>query len=78
MLYYITQEGESKDFKEFYSALAEALPNYREDVMTLAQELKQEGIYEVAKNLLAEGMPMELVKKVTKLPDLDLIELEKA
>ncbi|MES2142690.1 MAG: hypothetical protein V4471_07420 [Pseudomonadota bacterium] len=82
LLYYISQEGESKDFKGFYSTLAEALPNYSEDIMTLAQQLKQEGReegrYEVAKNLLAEGMSVELVKKLTKLPDLDLIELEKA
>lgn len=53
--------------------------DYKQEFMsTLAQQLKQEGVYEVAKNLLAEGMSIELVKKVTKLPDLDLIELEKA
>lgn len=39
LLYYISQEGESKNFELFYSTLAEALPNYKEDIMTLAQQL---------------------------------------
>jgi len=62
--------------------------------MTLAQQLEQKGLqkgleqglqqgleqsrYEMAKNLLAEGLSLDLVKKVTQLPDLDLTELEKA
>jgi predicted transposase/invertase (TIGR01784 family) len=98
LLYYISQEGESKDFKQFYSNLAEALPNYTGAIMTFAQQLKeeykqefmgtlaqqlkqegcQEGRYEIAKSLLAEGWSLDLVKKVTKLPDLDLSELEKS
>lgn len=44
LLYYISQEGESKNFEQFYSSLAEALPNYREDIMTLAQQLEQKGL----------------------------------
>ena len=56
---------------------------YKQEFMgTLAQQLKQEGRqegrYEIAKSLLAEGWSLDLVKKVTKLPDLDLAELEKA
>ncbi|EDP46570.1 hypothetical protein [Rickettsiella grylli] len=39
---------------------------------------REEERYEMAKNLLAEGLPLELVKKVTKLPDLVLTELEDA
>ncbi|WP_218813609.1 Rpn family recombination-promoting nuclease/putative transposase [Rickettsiella endosymbiont of Dermanyssus gallinae] len=86
LLYYITQEGESKNFEQFYSTLAETLPNYREDIMTLAQQLEQKGLrqgreierYDLAKSLLAEGISLDVIKKVTKLPDLDLIELEKA
>ncbi|MGC1854863.1 MAG: transposase [Candidatus Aquirickettsiella sp.] len=35
--------------------------------MTLAQQLKQEGLqqgwHEMAKSLLAEGMPLEFIKK---------------
>ncbi|MFM2322255.1 MAG: hypothetical protein RLZZ225_408 [Pseudomonadota bacterium] len=47
--------------------------------MKAAQQLKQqgrqEGRYEIAKNLLAEGWSLDLVKKVTPLPDLVLAEL---
>lgn len=83
LLYYISQEGESKNFKGFYSALAEALPNYREDIMTLAQQLKQEGLqqglqqgrYEVAKNLFAEGMSPQSVQRLTGLPEKEVMEL---
>ena len=42
------------------------------------QQGLQEGRYEIAKSLLAEGWSLDLVKKVTQLPDLDLAELEKA
>lgn len=53
-----------------------------EDIMTLAQQLEQKIEYnkalDIAKNLLLKGMSIELVKKVTKLPDLDLAKLEKA
>ncbi|BBB15366.1 transposase [Candidatus Rickettsiella viridis] len=57
--------------------------DYKQEFMsTLAQQLKQQGEYnralDIAKSLLAEGMPIALVKKVTKLSDLDFIELEKA
>nr|WP_143549478.1 hypothetical protein [Rickettsiella grylli] len=58
------------------------IEDYREDIMTLAQQLEQKGRqeerYEMAKSLLDEGFPLDIVKKVTKLPDLDLTELEKA
>ena len=58
----------------------------QEFMSTFAQQLKEEGLqqgrkkerYEMAKNLLAEGLPLDLVKKVTKLPDLDLTELASA
>jgi predicted transposase/invertase (TIGR01784 family) len=86
LLYYVSQEGESKNFEQFYLSLAEALPNYREDIMTLAQQLEQKGLqqghekarHEMAKNLLAEGFSLDLVKKVTRLPDLALSELDKS
>jgi predicted transposase/invertase (TIGR01784 family) len=39
------------------------------------REGRQEGRYEVAKNLLAEGMPLNFVRKVTQLPDLELVEV---
>ncbi len=85
LLYYVSQEGESKNFDQFYLSLAEALPNYRADIMTLAQQLEQKGLqrghekarHEMAKNLLAEGFSLDLAKKVTRLSDLNLSKLDK-
>lgn len=55
-----SQEGESKDFKKFYSNLAEALPNYREDIMTLAHQLKQEGLQQGLQRGLQRGLQQGL------------------
>ncbi|MES2142596.1 MAG: cytosolic protein [Pseudomonadota bacterium] len=41
------------------------------------QQGEQRRALAIAKNLLAKGMPLALVKEVTKLPDLELTELEK-
>ena len=87
MLYYISQEGESKDFKEFYSTLAEALPNYREDIMTLAQQLKQEGLQQglqqgreeflaLIRNLLKQNVPLATIRSASGLSEQELLELE--
>ena len=90
LLYYISQEGESKDFKEFYSSLSEALPNLKEDIMTLAQQLKQEGLQQglqqgrhegelsLAKKLLNRGIDLDLIKSAGGFSEQELIELEKA
>jgi recombination-promoting nuclease RpnB len=87
LLYYISQEGKSKDFKEFYSSLSEALPNFREDIMTLAQQLKQEGREEgreegrheealiIAKKLIAQGRPIQYIHDLTGLPENEVIDL---
>lgn len=87
LLYYISQEGESKDFEQFYSILADTLPNYREDIMTLAQQLKQQGLQEgreegdhfraltIAKNMLAEGMSLQAVQRLTGLSEKEVMEL---
>jgi hypothetical protein len=40
-------------------------------------EGRTEGRFEVAKSLLVAGLAFELIRKVMRLPDLDLAELEK-
>ncbi len=53
--------------------------------MTFAQLLEERGLkrgrkderQKMAKNLLTEGLSLDLVRKVTELSDLDLVELEK-
>lgn len=76
------EEPARKTIMTFAQQLKE---EYKQEFMgTFAQQLKQQGRqegrqeerYEMAKNLLAEGLSLDLVKKVTKLPDLVLTELE--
>ena len=81
LVYYMLSKGEAANVNSVIEKL-KTIEDYEEDVMNAAQQLKQqgrqEGRYEIAKNLLAEGWSLDLVKKVTQLPDLDLSELEKA
>ena len=80
LLYYISQEGESKNFEQFYSTLADNLPNYREDIMTLAQQLEQKGRREedfvIAKKMLDKRFNPAVIKELTGLSDQDLLTLE--
>ncbi len=75
-------ENEPNAVEQLVQILTTDLPEDKEVIMTFAQQLEQKGEYnkalDIAKNLLAEGMSIELVKKVTKLPELDLAKLEKA
>lgn len=85
LLYYISQEGESKNFEQFYSTLAEALPNYREDIMTLAQQLEQKGRYDgfekgvnsVRRIMQSKGFDQHTIEEILKLSKKEL-EQEKA
>ncbi len=76
-------EMEPKAAKHLIEELIKAFPEKpaRQTIMTFAEQLKeeykQEAWHEVAKSLLATGMPIEQVRKLTKLPDLDLTALEK-
>jgi predicted transposase/invertase (TIGR01784 family) len=88
LLYYISQEGESKHFEHFYSRLADALPHYRENIMTLSQQLQQKGLEQglqqgeyrkalaIAKNMSAKRLNPLLIKEITGLSDEDLHALE--
>ncbi|BBB15359.1 putative transposase YhgA family protein [Candidatus Rickettsiella viridis] len=89
LVYYMLSQGETSSVQKVIAVLL-TIEDYREDVMNAAQQLKQQGLqqglrqgrkegrYEVAKDLLAAGMPIEQVRKLTKLPHLDLTESEKA
>lgn len=75
----IEQLKEEKGMSYVLSAVREEVEkNHQSWLQQGRQEGRQEGRYEIAKSLLAEGLSLDLVKKVTKLPDLDLSELEKA
>jgi predicted transposase/invertase (TIGR01784 family) len=44
LLRYIVQEGECSDYGMFFQTLAQQTQRYRENVMTIAQQLRQEGM----------------------------------
>lgn len=85
MLKYVISETQDEEMpnalEQLVQILTTDLPEDKETIMTFAQQLRQQGReierYEVAKSLLAEGISLDIIKKVTKLPDLDLAELEK-
>ena len=87
LLYYISQEGESKDFKQFYSTLVDALPSYRGDIMTLAQQLEQQGLQKglqqgleqarkerilIANKMKSKGFEQTVIDEILNLPEKEL------
>lgn len=83
LVYYISRVGEVSDQKKFLEDITQTEQNYREDVMTIAQQLRQEGLqqgeqrkaFEIAKEMLAEGADFQFVKRVTKLSDEEMSQL---
>lgn len=78
MLEYLVEEGRCIDHSKFIQLVTEIAPNYREEIMTLGQQLRFEGerkaTLEIAKTMLATGMPVDKIKELTKLSDQDLAE----
>jgi predicted transposase/invertase (TIGR01784 family) len=65
--------------------LSKALPNYTEDIMTFAQQLKQEGLQQgrqeilvLVRNLLKQNVPLATIKSASGLSEQELLELEDA
>ena len=91
MLKYVVSEGDSQDVKGFFNILIEGSTQHRETVMTIAERLREEGFQNgmhkgslegahqaklaVAQNLLSQNIDFEIIKKATKLSDLDLAKL---
>ena len=87
---YVINQGELQDIKEFFQKLIEALPDEERKIMTIAEQLRQEGmqkgvqqgmqqgfnnaVHQFAKNLLAE---MKDLDKVAQVMGLSRQELEK-
>ncbi|BBO59712.1 Rpn family recombination-promoting nuclease/putative transposase [Mycoavidus sp. B2-EB] len=76
LLYYLAKEGRGID-KQFVQSMIKISPHYREDIMSAAQYLIEEGRQEgwqeakleIAKNLLACGMKLDFIKQATQLSD---------
>lgn len=84
LMYYIAQRGEIANTQQFLKTIIEQAPTYREDIMTIAQDLRKEGreegmqqgkkqaALEFAKKLLVDGASRDKIKQYTSLSDQDL------
>jgi len=82
VLQYVLERGELKDREQFFELINDNISHeVGGDIMTLAEQLKEEGRYEgkleVAKKLLEDGADLELVSKATHLPLPILKDLKK-
>lgn len=79
LLYYLAEAGNTVEGKKFIRALAEKTPCYREDAMTIAEQLRQEGEHsaslKIARQMLTRGIPRDAVKACTGLSDDELASL---
>ncbi|UUM22161.1 Rpn family recombination-promoting nuclease/putative transposase [Mycoavidus sp. SF9855] len=85
VLHYLLREGKVCDdnYAQFIELVVENAPSYREEIMTIAQQLelkgRQEGerltILAIAKNLLNAGSAPDFIKKITNLSDQDIATL---
>ncbi len=87
LMYYIVGRGETSDTKQFLHTIAAQTQDYREDVMTIAEQLRQEGEQkgrqegrqetriQIARQLLANGVDRAVVRLSTGLTDSELDNL---
>jgi predicted transposase/invertase (TIGR01784 family) len=72
---YLMQEGNALDSKKFILNLGKNTPRYREDLMTIAEQLRQEGMHrgrqeersEIALNLLSIGIDHTAIVSATRM-----------
>ncbi|WP_413676688.1 hypothetical protein [Pantoea dispersa] len=73
LINYLVQAGETDDAEDFITNLAQRVPQHEDELMTIAQQLEQkgrekgrmDGKMEVARNLLAKGIPPEPVRVIS-------------
>ena len=83
LVYYISEVGEVSDQRKFLEDITQATQFYREDAMTIAQQLRQEGLqqgmqqekYQIARNLLLCGIDRDVIKQSTGLSDEELAKV---
>jgi len=89
LIHYIIQAGETTDAEIFVRELASRVPQYEDNLMTIAQQLEQNGINKgmllgreegirlerrsVAQNMLQQGLDYDMVIKITGLSMEELI-----
>jgi len=74
---YLLSEGECSDFENFYRIVHSYNPTYGEEMMTVAEQLKQQGLEEAAVNMLQKHLSTDLIAEVTGFTKEKLIALAK-
>lgn len=91
LMYYIAERGNTSDESQFLHHIATKATDYREDIMTIAEQLEAKGIQKgiqlgeqegrqesarsIARQMLARGMEHDVVKVCTGLSDHELDDL---
>ncbi|MEN3263101.1 Rpn family recombination-promoting nuclease/putative transposase [Sodalis endosymbiont of Spalangia cameroni] len=91
LLYYLAEAGNAVDGERFIRALALQTPRYREDAMTIAEQLREKGreqgiqqgiqqgehvaAMKIARQMLSRGIARDAVKACTGLSDKELDNL---
>ncbi|NIL24561.1 Rpn family recombination-promoting nuclease/putative transposase, partial [Yersinia mollaretii] len=91
VIHYILQNGETAEPERFILDLVHHLPQYEEELMTIAQKLEQNGLQKgiligeanglkkaalkIARSLLAKGVDRTTVMESTGLSDKDLAQI---
>ncbi len=87
MLYkYIVDKSEATKVNEALTLLSEQRPNKGEEIMTIAESLRQQGMekgiqqgrQEVALNLLRDGMAVARVAEFAELEESEVLKLAEA
>jgi len=84
LVHYIVQAGETTDAGAFVRELAQRIPQQEEALMTIAEQLKQEGRkqgklegkIEVARSLLKMKIPREAILQATGLTEDELVRVQ--
>ncbi|MDA5536781.1 Rpn family recombination-promoting nuclease/putative transposase [Yersinia mollaretii] len=79
VIHYILQNGDTAEPERFILDLVHHLPQYKEELMTIAQKLEQKGeknaTVKIARSLLAKGVDRTTVMESTGLNDKDLAQI---
>ncbi|WP_416414158.1 Rpn family recombination-promoting nuclease/putative transposase [Pantoea sp. App145] len=81
---YIAQAGETSNAEAFVRKLARRVPKHEDELMTIAEQLKQKGIQlgeqrgieKVARNMLLDGMDRSTVMRMTGLTEEQLSQIK--
>lgn len=81
VLQYMIEVGESKHADQFIDTLKKQLPEIGDRIMTIGQQLRQQGKeireHEIAREMLKEGDSVERVARIVKLPVAEVEQLKK-